>query len=415
MKKFFVYLFLTTTFITQAYSQIHWTKDPNNPVLERGENGTWDDVTVGSPSVIYDGTIYHMWYIGSNGSNSNFGYATSTDKINWVKDSIPVLNHGGPGSWDGSYILHPTVYFDGTTYHMWYTGGGGEFGKIGYATSPDSITWTKYSGNPVLTPGDPGSWDDQGINSPEVLIINGVFHMWFGGFDGSHAQIGHAISLNGIDWEKDTLNPVLKVGMAGSWDNASASQPSVLFDGKMFYMWYGGGTDFNWKIGHAYSVDGKTWQKDDTNNPVLEPGLSVQWVGYQTVCFNSDSTGFDMWYTAGESAGFVSDIGYAYSDKTVSVEDNKLNIMPTEYYLSQNYPNPFNPTTKIKYAIPQSSNVVIKIFDILGNEIQTLVNEEKATGTYELTWYAEGFPSGVYFYRLQAGSFVETKKMVLMK
>ena len=140
-----------------------------------------------------------MWYIGSNGSNSNFGYATSTDKINWDKHPTPVLNHGGTGSWDGSYILHPTVYFDGTTYHMWYTGGGGEFGKIGYATSPDSITWTKYSGNPVLTPGDPGSWDDQGINSPEVLFINGFFHMWFGGFDGSHAQIGHATSLNGID------------------------------------------------------------------------------------------------------------------------------------------------------------------------------------------------------------------------
>ncbi|NNG26390.1 MAG: T9SS type A sorting domain-containing protein [Ignavibacteriaceae bacterium] len=65
--------------------------------------------------------------------------------------------------------------------------------------------------------------------------------------------------------------------------------------------------------------------------------------------------------------------------------------------------------------IPLTSKIVIKVFDILGNEIETLVNEEKQTGTYELTWYAENLSSGVYFYKLQVGSFVETKKMVLMK
>jgi hypothetical protein len=87
----------------------------------------------------------------------------------------------------------------------------------------------------------------------------------------------------------------------------------------------------------------------------------------------------------------------------------------TEYVLTQNYPNPFNPTTKIKYSVPQTSNIVIKIFDILGNEIETLVNEERQAGTYEITWYVENLPSGVYFYQLQAGNFVETKKMILMK
>ena len=87
----------------------------------------------------------------------------------------------------------------------------------------------------------------------------------------------------------------------------------------------------------------------------------------------------------------------------------------TEFLLSQNYPNPFNACTKIKYSIQQSSNVVIKVFDVLGNEIETLVKEEKPAGTYEVTWYAENLPSGVYFYQLRAGSFVETKKMILLK
>jgi len=97
------------------------------------------------------------------------------------------------------------------------------------------------------------------------------------------------------------------------------------------------------------------------------------------------------------------------------IEEEIKNQLPDQYTLEQNYPNPFNPSTKIRYSIPQSSNVIIKVFDILGNEIETLVNEEKQTGTYNLTWYSKNLPSGVYFYQLRAGSFTETKKMLLLK
>jgi hypothetical protein len=83
--------------------------------------------------------------------------------------------------------------------------------------------------------------------------------------------------------------------------------------------------------------------------------------------------------------------------------------------LSQNYPNPFNPTTVIKYQIPKQSFVTIKIYDVLGSEVATLVNEEKPIGNFELMWNAENLASGIYFYRLQAGDFIETKKMILLK
>jgi hypothetical protein len=95
-------------------------------------------------------------------------------------------------------------------------------------------------------------------------------------------------------------------------------------------------------------------------------------------------------------------------------DDNELAIENT-YLLSQNHPNPFNPVTKINYSIPQSLQVVIKVFDVLGNEVEELVNEKKPRGNYELTWYVENLPSGIYFYRLKAGNFIETKKLVLMK
>jgi hypothetical protein len=88
---------------------------------------------------------------------------------------------------------------------------------------------------------------------------------------------------------------------------------------------------------------------------------------------------------------------------------------PVEFKLSQNYPNPFNPSTTISYEISERSFVTLKIYDVLGNEIATLVNEEKPAGSYEIEFGGTGLQSGVYFYRLQAGSFIETKKMVLMK
>ena len=97
--------------------------------------------------------------------------------------------------------------------------------------------------------------------------------------------------------------------------------------------------------------------------------------------------------------------------------------IPTKFDLSQNYPNPFNPSTKIKYEIPsvtlrqvQSDILVtLKVYDVLGNKVATLVNEEKPAGNYEVEFNATGLPSGIYFYQLKAGNFVETKKMILMK
>ncbi|MBT8378419.1 MAG: T9SS type A sorting domain-containing protein [Ignavibacteria bacterium] len=95
--------------------------------------------------------------------------------------------------------------------------------------------------------------------------------------------------------------------------------------------------------------------------------------------------------------------------------NSELEQIPTVIALNQNYPNPFNPATIIKYSIPGRSFISLKIYDVLGNEISTIVNEEKPAGSYEIEFAATNLPSGVYFYQLKAGDFIETKKMVLMK
>ncbi len=104
------------------------------------------------------------------------------------------------------------------------------------------------------------------------------------------------------------------------------------------------------------------------------------------------------------------DGGFQYS-KTVAVSISS----PAKYSLEQNYPNPFNPATKIKYSLPQTSRVQIKVFDVLGNEVAVLVNEEKPAGIYELSWNAASLPSGVYFYQIKAGSYAAAKKAILLK
>ena len=102
-------------------------------------------------------------------------------------------------------------------------------------------------------------------------------------------------------------------------------------------------------------------------------------------------------------------------NNTVSVEDQGYFGLPKEYNLAQNYPNPFNPTTTIQYSIPHRSNVELKVYDVLGNEVAILINEEKERGVYTVSFDATGLASGMYLYRLQAGNFVETKKMILLR
>jgi Secretion system C-terminal sorting domain len=90
-------------------------------------------------------------------------------------------------------------------------------------------------------------------------------------------------------------------------------------------------------------------------------------------------------------------------------------IQPEEFVLFQNYPNPFNPTTKIQYALNSRQFMSLKIYDVLGNEIKTLVNEEKSAGTYEVEFDAFGLPSGIYMYRLTSGNISISKKLILLK
>jgi len=127
-------------------------------------------------------------------------------------------------------------------------------------------------------------------------------------------------------------------------------------------------------------------------------------------------------YTLSDSVSSITREGFYIIGEPVYSEITDNNF-PEEFELYQNYPNPFNPSTKIKFTVPnviasgakQSQLVILKVYDILGNEVVTLVNEEKPAGSYEVDFDATGLPSGIYFYQLKAGKFIQTKKMIYLK
>jgi hypothetical protein len=102
-----------------------------------------------------------------------------------------------------------------------------------------------------------------------------------------------------------------------------------------------------------------------------------------------------------------------FANSITDVDDEIINV--SEFKLNQNYPNPFNPTTTISFTIPSTSNVSLKVFNILGKEVATLVNESKSAGNYSINFNASGLSSGVYFYQLTTDNFTSTKKFILMK
>jgi hypothetical protein len=97
------------------------------------------------------------------------------------------------------------------------------------------------------------------------------------------------------------------------------------------------------------------------------------------------------------------------------IKSDRTSFQPDAFRLEQNYPNPFNPTTTISFDIPFQTYVSIKVYNLIGREVAALVSENMAAGSYSKTWNAASIPSGVYFYRLQTGSFTDTRKLVLLK
>jgi hypothetical protein len=250
--------------IEGGYEPISWTRDINlyETVLHgAGEiTAPWDFKGDRYPMVIEDGGVYKMWYTGySIYGPGRIGYATSPDGVNWTPyASNPVLDLGSPGEWDDTHLEAPFVINEDGNFEMWYMGCDGEACRVGYATSPDGIAWTKYSGNPVIDIGNE-FWNNTNLQHPVVLHEDGIYKAWVNtqGDDGSGVTpyFAYATSPDGIAWTWDANNPIFSRDYEGwIW------RPFVINEGSNYAMWYGV-WDGQARIGYATSPDELTWTR----------------------------------------------------------------------------------------------------------------------------------------------------------
>jgi hypothetical protein len=307
-----VVAFILTLAFSQSGAGIGQLSQAAAAPLAPSSGPDWDGLSISSPLVISSEGKYKMWYSGRGASFYNqfsIGYAESLDGFAWEKFSgNPVLGPADPGHWDSLYRGQVALIEDGGIYKMWYSAGSsvGPW-QTGYATSLHGFDWEVYSGNPVLTVGVPGSWDEQESDGPTVIKDGSTYKMWYHGCDAGNLKcsVGYATSNDGITWSKYVANPVLEPAMEG-WDASGLLWPRVIKNGITYHMWY----ISDGKLGYATSLDGIHWNKY-AGNPVLSEGWDGPLIGPPGILLEAGT--YKMWLHSGSAAGGTRGIGYAES------------------------------------------------------------------------------------------------------
>jgi hypothetical protein len=403
-------------------------------------------------------------------------------QTNWTNYSgNPVINSDfDPGA---IAIVRPSVLFDGVSYHMWYSSvrvfpiADNQFhlGCMGYATSPDGISWQSVEPvviGPVLNAND---FDMMFASQGWVIADRDTFKMWYWGLNPTLEgnvlnSIGYAWSLDGSNWNRmagtGTLGSVYDRYMADLPDSSGVAMPCVVKDGGTYHMWYCHVVGDYFRIGYATSSDGIHWTKVNgtgRNGSVIDWGpsgsfdqVSAQW---PTVIKTDD--GFMMWYYGFDGStprigcsistdgmnwnpapgvdasgacfegalgtcvilmgtqykmwyapGNPDQVNLAFSDYTTDVSRSENPVRQNNFKLEQNFPNPFNPSTKIEYIVKETCHVNLVIYSLNGQIVKEIVNFYQHPGIYSITLNMQEIPSGIYFCKIRMGDFQAVKKMI---
>ena len=253
---YFSWTSLNSIGLTFSYDGMTWG-DP--AVALYGQNdgigNDWQSI-VNRPHVLYHNSIYHMWYSAQDIENSvsTIGYATSPDGLKWERHIVgPVLAPTQP--WEHTTIMCSHVLFDAhkSLYRMWYSAGHQyEPLAIGHAVSCDGIHWNRTQDLPIFTSDRMLEWEQDRVTCPTVVYNGEYYYMFYIGFANiDDAAIGIARSRDGVsNWERHPHNPILKPS-AGSWDRDAVYKPYPVFDGSRWWLWYNGRHGIMEQIGLA--------------------------------------------------------------------------------------------------------------------------------------------------------------------
>ncbi len=387
--------------------------------------------------------------------NYDMSYGTFVDENNgWFTESFPGrIWHtiDGGNTWeiqkDRSFVWVSDIEFVDTlhgwivgkktsdySYFLWRTTDGGNsweetsIPEVYALTFFDSLTGFA-GGDSIYHTTDGGESWQSGYIKPDVRF--GVTDIYF-----IDEQYGWAVGGSSNYWDNGII---LKTINGGKTWQVNKHPTSIIGNAVYFndsiYGIIVGFNPFSGGLVRITSDGGETW---------ISPGVFDSWLN--DVVFTDDSTGWVVgdygfiWFTEDRGSTwerietetqadlnrivFVEDgeVGYIFGDdntllrydKTTDVKEDG-DIVPSKFKLYQNYPNPFNPTTTINYDIPQDGTVTLIIYNALGAEVTTFVNETQSKGRYKVTFDASRLSSGIYFYRIQSGKFFSSKKMILLK
>lgn len=390
------------------------------------------------PTITVSGSAVHVVWYDSRDGNDEIYYKRSTNNgVSWDAD-IRLTNNSS------SSVLPSVASFGQNVHVVWHDDRDGNY-EIYYKRSINGgVSWE----NDTRLTNSPRTSDEASlsVSASEVNVV------WTDERDGLYGEIYYKRSTDGgLSWESDNrLTNNIAVSSAPSISIAGQFVHVVWHDNRDTFwdteIWYKCSTDrgFSWGtdirlttyLGNSWfpqivsfdSIVHIVWQDNrDGNDEVyykrsIDHGVSweidIRITNYfERSKFPSisllDSAIHIVWedYRDGNAEVYYK---HNLTGIILSLQNSNSEI-PTSYMMYQNYPNPFNPNTKIKFQIPKSGQVNLEVFDALGRNISTLVNESLNAGVYEVDWNAINNPSGIYFYKITTSEFAEVKKMVLIK
>lgn len=305
-------------------SQTRWFKYKGNPVFELGARGAWDDDWIHIDRVIKEGSGFRMWYTGG-WDTARIGYASSPDGITWTRYGRNPVFNPRPESWE-SNVSRAYVTRDAGIYHMWYTGDNRTGFRLGYARSRNGIFWERFAGNPVLPAGPDGAWDDGFAALASVVgpDASGRFALWY---QGRNHRIGFAEGKDPVSW--------MRHGEPVFWGNDAAFYPRVIRNGPGYELWCGTRDPARPAARNAYpqpgvfvfatSVDGVSWAERGAG-PVFRPGPDGSWddAGIVIGDVALDGRLYHMWYNGDDGTGRWRG-GYAVSPRGMVITVSAAN------------------------------------------------------------------------------------------
>ncbi|MCW8806337.1 MAG: T9SS type A sorting domain-containing protein, partial [Ignavibacteriaceae bacterium] len=298
--------------------------------------------------------ITHTFYPLNAGDTLAFDYAYAATSMYFI-DSLEILFSTDSGqNWESLVLLH-----------------GGPNGEL--VTAPHSTS--------EFVP-DPNQWETMKLTLPQ-----GVTKFKF-----------KAMSAGGNDLFLDNIRIINQSGTPVELVSFNA----VVLNNDVHLKW----TTETETNNSGFEIQRKQFNKDWENTGFIE--------GHGSTTKEHNYSFTDKNVLPGDYQYKLKQIDYDGSFEYSDIVDVKISG-PTEFSLEQNYPNPFNPSTTIKYTIPESGNVKLKVYDSLGEEVATLVDEFKDSGSYDIEFSANGLSSGIYFYRLKTNNYDQIKKMILLK